>query len=704
MGTSCPSPGTARRPLAGEGTELLGNRVQFTIRTTLAHTMPTDTSPTAFYDCALSKNLPNRPKEIRGRGNYLLDADATGAQRMPLSPRESVLAALRHRDPRVAAMEATDAELLCKYVAGGDEVAFAELVCRHGPMVLGVCRRRLGRSADADDAFQIAFMVLARDARKIENRESLAGWLYRVAYLVALKWAGKVHRRTPGELLVDAVSDHRPGPEADASGSELQALVGEELDSLPDKLRAVVVLCGLEDRTNVEAAQVLGCPVGTVDSRLSAARAKLRARLIRRGAIVPAAALGVLVEPLASANAVAESLLSRTLRVAAEYAADGAGVDPISSFADGVSPTMSTIRLKMFLAAGMSVALLGTAGFGLFAANADAPAKEKTGAVAPAPVPVEAAADKDAPPKPPVRSNPVVKGEAAVRDALNQPLGELEVKDLKFRDLLELLHEKYGVIARIDFPAFKRFGSHLQEGPSDSNGYYNEPIEIPVTRGMTVADLLNEAVAQLPGKAAYRIRGGQIIVVPAYVPPVAPGAADVNGPIIPQEQISEQLHGEPVSFVADGKTLSDAVKELRKLTGANIVIDARFREKAKVEVDGSFNDTRLLTVLQVLGDMADLKPVTLNNVFYLTDAKNAEKLQKQVNRELFGDTAAVSPPLSTSATNADAQKAQHFVEVVKDLLHNAPSALPEATPADPAALKEAVKEALKELLAKPGQP
>jgi DNA-directed RNA polymerase specialized sigma24 family protein len=82
-------------------------------------------------------------------------------------------------------------------------------------MVLGVCRRRLGRSPDADDAFQVVFIVLARDARKIENRESLAGWLYRVADLVALKWAGKVHRRAPGELLVDAVSDPRPGPEAD---------------------------------------------------------------------------------------------------------------------------------------------------------------------------------------------------------------------------------------------------------------------------------------------------------------------------------------------------------------------------------------------------------------------------------------------------------------------------------------------------------
>jgi RNA polymerase sigma factor (sigma-70 family) len=626
---------------------------------------------------------------------------------MSISPRGSVLAALRRLAPPTAGPDASDAELLRKYVAGRDEGAFAELVRRHGPMVLGVCRRRLGRSADADDAFQVVFMVLARDAAKIENRESPAGWLYRVAYLVALKWAGKAHRCTPGELLVDAVFDPRPGPEADASGGELQAVVGEELNALPDKLRAVVVLCGLEERTNAEAAQVLGCPVGTVDSRLSAARAKLRDRLTRRGVAVPAVALGGLVEPLASANAVSESLVNQTLRAAAAYAAGGAGVDPLSSFADGVSSTMSTLRVKLFLAAGMSAAVLGSAGFGLFTANADTPAKEKVAAAAPAAEVAAAPAGKDAPPKKPGKPAALPVTETAVRDTLNQPLADLDLNAITFRDLLELLHEKHGLVARIDTPSFKRL-SNQQEAAADANAYYDQQIKIPVSRGMTVADLLNEAIAQLPGKATYRIRGGQVVVVPAYIPPVVPGSGfdasgNVTTQLISSEHLSEQLHGDPVSFVADGKTLTEAVKELRKLTGANIVIDARFRDKAKEEVDGSFNDTRLLTVLQVLGDMADLKPVTLNNVFYLTDAKNAEKLQKQVNRELFGDSAACGQPAAPQ--NPEAQKALHFVEVVKGLLHPAPPAAPEPAPApSPEALKEMVKDALKELLAKPAAP
>lgn len=629
---------------------------------------------------------------------------------MSYSPRGSVLAALRRLAPPTAGPDASDAELLRKYVAGRDDAAFAELVRRHGPMVLGVCRRRLGQSADADDAFQVVFMVLARDAAKIEHRESPAGWLYRVAYLVALKWAGKAHRRTPGELLVDAVFDPRPGPEADASGGELHAVVGEELNALPDKLRAVVVLCGLEERTNAEAARVLGCPVGTVDSRLSAARAKLRDRLARRGVAVPAVALGGLVEPLASANAVSESLLNQTLRAAAHYAAGGAGVDPLSSFADGVSSTMSTLRLKLFLAAGMSAAVLGSAGFGLFAANADTPAKEKAAAAAPVAEAAAAPAKAD-PPKKPAKPAAVPLTEAAVRDTLNQPLGELDVNGIVFRELLAMLYDKHGLMARIDNSSFRR--TIDKENVADANALYEQQIKIPVTRGMTVGDLLNEALAQLPEKSAYRIRGGQVAIVPAYIPPVPPGvntdAALQHGPFIPSIQLSEQLHGEPVSIVADGKTLTETVKELRKLTGANIVIDARFRDKAKVEVDGSFNDTRLLTVLQVLGDMADLKPVTLNNVYYLTDAKNAEKLQKQVNRELFGDSGAGSPPPNVTATaTGEAQKALHFLQVVKELLHPefglmVPQPDP-APPADPEVLKEAVKEALKELLAKPAKP
>lgn len=640
---------------------------------------------------------------------------------MPSSPRGPLLAALRRFAPAdpPAAPDDADADLLGRFVAGRDEPAFAALVRRHGPMVLGVCRRRLGVTADADDAFQVVFHVLARDAAKVVARESLAGWLYRVAYLVALKWSGKMHRRPTSELTPDAAADRGPGPESAAAGAELQAIVGEELNALPDKLRAVVVLCGLEERTNAEAAKLLGCPTGTVDSRLAAARAKLRVRLARRGVVAPAAAAGLFVEPLASANAVPESLLSQTVRAAAEYAAAGAGVDPISSFADGVSPTMSTLKFKLLLAAGMSAAVLGTAGYGLFAAGADdAPtpaAGLKAVAVAPAPV-----ADKPKDPpeaKKPPKSPP--KTEAGVRDALDQPVGDFDPEGLTFKALLDALHEKYGVTARIDKSAFRRLTAPEQDdGGQAISEVYERKVRVPITRGMTVGDLLTDALADLPMKSAYRIRGGQVSIVPAYLPPVAPGVLTLDGaslPTIDGTRLSEQLHGEPVSFVADGKTLADAVRDLRKLTGANIVIDARVRDKAKVVVDGAFNDTRLLTVLQVLGDMADLKPVTLNNVFYLTDAKNAEKLQKQVNRELAGPVPAGPGTLPDPVAGlTDAEKSRVFVDQLRGIIQppapqppapQPPAPQPPPPAADPAALKDAVREALKDLLApKPAQP
>src|SRR6266705_3488916 len=88
-----------------------------------------------------------------------------------------------------------DAELLHRYVAEGDEAAFELLLWRHGPMVRGVCRRVLRHTQDAEDAFQATFLALVRKAVSISQRESLAGWLYRVAYRVALRARDAVARQ-----------------------------------------------------------------------------------------------------------------------------------------------------------------------------------------------------------------------------------------------------------------------------------------------------------------------------------------------------------------------------------------------------------------------------------------------------------------------------------------------------------------------------
>src|SRR5262249_24945463 len=161
-----------------------------------------------------------------------------------------------------------------------------ELVRRHGPMVLGVCRRLLGAAADADDAFQAVFLVLVLRARSIRRRASVGSWLYAVACRVANRARADARRRHAALRLLRA-----PRAQAPAEGSaaeEMRPVLDEELERLPDKYRAPLVLCYLQGKTNEQAARVLGWPAGSMSRRLGRARELLRLRLVRRGVALSA--------------------------------------------------------------------------------------------------------------------------------------------------------------------------------------------------------------------------------------------------------------------------------------------------------------------------------------------------------------------------------------------------------------------------------
>ncbi len=186
---------------------------------------------------------------------------------------------------------AGDADLLRRWAADRDEAAFELLLYRHGPMVLGVCRRVLRDGHEAEDALQATFLALARKAASIGKREAVAGWLYRVAYRAALGARARAARRPT----TDAANLDRLACRAadDVVWRDLRPVLDEEVSRLAAKYREPFVLHYLQGRTNEEVARELGCPVGTVLSRLSRARERLRLRLTRRGLALSAAALAL---------------------------------------------------------------------------------------------------------------------------------------------------------------------------------------------------------------------------------------------------------------------------------------------------------------------------------------------------------------------------------------------------------------------------
>src|SRR5262245_9323289 len=201
--------------------------------------------------------------------------------------------------PGEDASEPTDRELLERFLARRDEEAFAVLIERHGPMVLGVCCRILGRAEDAEAAFQATFLVLVRKAASLAARDLLANWLYRVAHRTALKARAMIAKRQWRERQGTAVPEPGVVP---PDTQEVEPILDEELARLPDKYRMPIILCELEGKSHQEAAQQLRWPVGTLSGRLSRARKLLSDRLTRRGVALSASALAVVLSQKAAAS------------------------------------------------------------------------------------------------------------------------------------------------------------------------------------------------------------------------------------------------------------------------------------------------------------------------------------------------------------------------------------------------------------------
>jgi RNA polymerase sigma factor (sigma-70 family) len=245
-----------------------------------------------------------------------------------------------------------DGQLLARFAADRDEAAFAELVQRHGPLVLRVCRRFLADPNAAEDAFQATFLVLVRKAGSIGRGELLAGWLYGVAGRVARRARADAARRREREARAATPAATPDEPTA----RELGAVLDEELNRLPARYRDAFLLCYVEGKTQDDAARLLGWSLRTLQRRLEQGRDLLRARLTRRGVTLSAALVAVGLAADAAA-APPPLLIVTTIRAGLAFgggASDAAVSAGAAALARGVLKTMlvnNISRLAVFVLA-----------------------------------------------------------------------------------------------------------------------------------------------------------------------------------------------------------------------------------------------------------------------------------------------------------------------------------------------------------------
>jgi RNA polymerase sigma factor (sigma-70 family) len=249
----------------------------------------------------------------------------------------------------LAVPESSDADLLVRFVAGRDEAAFEELVRRHGPAVLRVCRRLVG-PAQADDAFQAVFLVLACRAKAVRKAASVGSWLVGVAGRVARQMRQQLSRRQATSFggQGETADPSQPPPDSHFAITELAAALDEELTRLPDALRAPVVLCLVEGRTQEQAVAELGGSLRTLRRRLDRAKGLLRLRLERRG-VVPAVVVA-LIGNMQNSTAVPPELVRCTVRGVFEFLAGGFAVRSTpASIAKGVVANMTTFKAAVLV-------------------------------------------------------------------------------------------------------------------------------------------------------------------------------------------------------------------------------------------------------------------------------------------------------------------------------------------------------------------
>jgi RNA polymerase sigma factor (sigma-70 family) len=532
----------------------------------------------------------------------------------------SILRYLRRLGPPGAGGDVSDASLLRRFAAGRDEGAFTALLDRHGPMVWGVCRRRLAHAADAEDAFQATFLVLVRKAGSIHRPETLGPWLHGVANRVSTRMRSNAVRRRETELLLT----DPPAGEAvlDTDRWELRSILDEEVNRLPERYRVPFVLCHLDGLTNEEAARRLGCPKGTVLSRLSRARERLRKQLTRRGVGLTAAALA-LAEPVGNAAVPAE-LTTSTARLAAAFAAGTALTRSTTILlTEGVLSSMFFEKIKLTASVVLALALIGTGG-GFFSRRGEARV-QLTPTPKATPEPDRASGEK--PPEKKEDTPAALRRGAELRETLSRVVRYDGIDDPKttLQEALDMLATRYNLQFEVNQAAFR-----AQNKDEVLKTEIATPTSIP-PMNTRLENVLRRVLSHIAGvNATYVIRKDHIEVTTGPALGVELHLQDG----VPKEDVLAEVLAETASqplvyenFKAT--PLAVALRTVAETCRDNVVLDPAAEGKEKpVTVTASLHNVRAETAVRTLAALADLEVVRLDNVLFVTTRDKADRLRE----------------------------------------------------------------------------
>jgi RNA polymerase sigma factor (sigma-70 family) len=532
---------------------------------------------------------------------------------------ESILRKVRRIGTADSGGGISDAALLQRFTGQRDEAAFDALIARHGPMVWSVCRRLLPNLPDAEDAFQATFLVLVRKADVIRQPDLLGAWLYGVAYRIAARLRAVTAGRRQRECTAIDVAALETVP--DAERNELRLLLDHEVSRLPRRYRLPFVLCHLEGMTNEEAARRLRCPKGTVLSRLSRARERLRKRLTRRGIGLSSAAVAAAIGESADAGSVPLALSAATGRLAPALLSGGASALPGSTavaLMEGMVTSMYVAKLKLAAVILLTLGLLG-AGGGLLGRGGQA--QTLASMTPPEPTPkktfnLDAPAKKGAEVPPPALPQPAANNDLAIRDSLARTykFDGFDDPKITLQDTLEALSQRYGIPFSVDERSFRNAA--------------NEPIlhakiaERPIPpQTATLDTILHRILERLPGDtpaatAVFLIRKGQVEILSK--------AAACR-----ELQIDESMPFPALVYEHfEDVPLLQALNTVAKDADVNVVIDPAVAALVKdIKVSAPLHNVPAESAVFILAQMGDVGMVSYGNVLYVAPQKKAQFLE-----------------------------------------------------------------------------